>query len=154
MSDISKKKKIIPIIKDTYLAVVKNSVGSNLFRNFYVTIDGVKTDDTRDGDLSCAFFVSSILALLDLIKGVHLTVDGTVRDLKASGWKEVKKHEVGDVLVWEAKVGESGETHKHIGFFIGNDRAISNDSTLRHPAEHHWTFDGTRKINLVFRKDM
>jgi|GEM_PF-5669068 len=41
--------KITPRPFDTYLAVIKNSIGSNMFRNLYVNINGVKKDATEDG---------------------------------------------------------------------------------------------------------
>jgi hypothetical protein len=41
-------------------------------------------------------------------------------------------------------------THKHIGFYIGNNRAISNNSVHDGgPAEHDWTFEGKRKVEAV-----
>jgi len=39
-----KKKKIIPLLRDSYLAVIKNSVGSKTFRNFYAKVNGKKQD--------------------------------------------------------------------------------------------------------------
>lgn len=148
------KKKPIPVIKDTYLAMIRNSVRSNLFRNYYLSINGKTIDDTRDGDLSCALFVSSILTLLKLTEETRLFVDEVVVDLKASGWKETMRPEEGSVLVWEARKGDRDEVHKHIGFYIGDDRAVSNRPDTRQPTEHHWTFDGTRKVTAIFSKEM
>jgi len=39
-----KKQKVIPILFDTYIAVIKNSVGSKIFRNSYAKINNKKTD--------------------------------------------------------------------------------------------------------------
>ena len=145
-----KKEKVIPILFDTYIAVIKNSVGSKIFRNFYAKVDGKKTDIMKNGVYSCAFFVSSLLYLFKLLKDIHGTVGGTVRDLKHSGWKKIKKPKVGSVLVWESIDCGNNEFHKHIGFYIGNKKAISNSEKLKSPAMHHWTF-GINKNNSVRR---
>ena len=63
-----KKQKVIPILFDTYIVVIKNSVGSNIFRNSYAKVNGKKKDILKNGKVSCAFFVSSILALFPLFK--------------------------------------------------------------------------------------
>jgi len=144
------KQKITPLIFDTYLAVIKNSIGSKLFRNFYVAMAGKKTDIMKNGELSCAFYVSSILALFKLIGGIHGTVDSTVKDLRASGWKIVKKPKVGCILIWEKIHFGRNDIHQHIGFYIGNNRAVSNDYKLGYPVKHHWTFGGKRKVDLIF----
>lgn len=150
-----KKQKVIPILFDTYIAVIENSVGSNIFRNLYAKVNGKKTDITENGNLSCALFVSSVIYWSKLIKNIHATVDGVVKDLEESGWKKVKKPRVGSVLVWEKNDFGSRNFHKHIGFYIGDGKAISNSSKLKQPTEHHWTFGNTknkpmRKIESIF----
>jgi hypothetical protein len=134
-----------------YLAVIKNSIGSKLFRNFYAKVNGKKEDIMRNGDLSCAFYASSILALFKLIKEVHGTVDSTVKDLKKAGWEETNKPLIGSVLVWEKIDFKNSGPHKHIGFFIGNNKAISNSFKLGYPIEHHWTFKDQRKVEMILR---
>ena len=141
--------KVILIIPDTYLAVIKNSIGSNLFRNLYAKVNGKKTDITANGELSCAFYVSSILLLFKFIKEGHATVDSTVKDLKQSGWKKIKKPKIGSIIVWEKKDFGNNNIHKHIGFFIGNNKAVSNSYKLCYPVEHHFIFNGKRKIELI-----
>lgn len=150
MSLKTNKDKVAPLIFDTYLVVIKNSVGSKLFRNFYTKIKGKKVDIMRNGELSCAFYVSSVLYLFKYIKGVHGTVDSTIKDLKESGWIEVNKPKIGAVLVWENKISGNDEVHRHIGFFIGRDKAISNISKLGAPAEHSWNFNAKRKVERIF----
>src|SRR3990172_5190615 len=121
---------VIPVLRDTYLRTIKNSVGTNLFRNFYAKVNGQKKDILRDGDLACAYFVSCILKIFGLVKDIHTTVSGTMADMKKSGWRLAKNVEPGCVLFWEAK--KSGrETHSHIGFYMGNKKAISNSSLKR-----------------------
>jgi hypothetical protein len=147
MSNI--KKIIIPLQAKTYLAVIKNSLGSKLFRNVYAKINNKKTDITRNGDLSCAFFVSSILVLFKLIKEIHTTIDGTIKDLKDSGWKEIKRPKIGCILVWAEKdFGDNG-SHKHIGFYMGRNKAISNNSKKKCPTEHNWVKYDDRDVRLI-----
>ena len=143
----SEKQKVVPMLNDTYLAVIKNSIGSKLFRNLYAKVGGKKIDITENGNLSCAIFVSSILVLFKLIKDVHATVNGTVRDLKESSWVEIKKPKIGCILVWVEKDFGNGRLHKHIGFYIGKEKAISNDFRRGYPTKHDWKF---RKIEAMF----
>lgn len=148
---MEKKLIVVPVLYDSYLAVIRNSIGSNSFRNFYAKVDGVKTDIIKNGELSCAFFASSVLIMFQLIKeGLHMTVDGTVRDMKQSGWQTTEEPKIGSVLVWEALDFGRGGIHKHIGFYIGNNQAISTNYKIGQPVVHHWTFDNKRKIEMIF----
>lgn len=118
MSPRHNKQKIEPLIFDTYLAVIRNSIGSRLFRNFYARVDGKKVDIMRQGELSCAFFVSAILVLFNFIKKVHATVDSTIEDLIKSGWIQINKPTVGSIIVWEPVDFGNNNIHKHIGFLL------------------------------------
>jgi hypothetical protein len=136
---------------ENYLTMIKNSVGTKMFRNLYVEVDGGKKDITGDGNLSCAFFVSSLLVVSKLIKEPHATVDGTIKDLQTSGWQEIVEPKIGCILVWEkVDFGGSLGEHKHVGFYIGNNRAVSNDSKESCPKEHDYLFDGSRQIEKMF----
>ncbi len=141
-----KKQKVTPLTFDTYLAVIKNSIGSKLFRNFYAMVDGRKTDIMKNGELSCAFYVSSILTLFKFTKEVHATVDSTVKDLEECGWKIVKKPKPGSILVWEK--GADFDNHKHIGFYVGEGGAVSTSYKRGFPAEHDWVL-AKRKVELI-----
>lgn len=104
----------------------------------------------KNGELSCAFFVSSLLIILQLIARMHGTTEGTIRDMRESGWREIKKIKTGAVLIWEKRKG-----HAHIGFFIGTNKAISNSTTRGYPVTHHFTYGATkgkpkRKITHIF----
>ena len=140
------KEKIIILEKENYLAVIKNSVDSRMFQNVYALVNSKKTDLTKKGNLSCALYVSSILKVFDLIKNIHLTVDSTIENMKKSGWQEVKLSKIkpGDIIVWAEK-----NNHQHIGFFIGNKKAVSNNSKTKKIANHHFTFNGQRKIEKI-----
>ncbi|MEK9174746.1 MAG: hypothetical protein AAB725_02135 [Patescibacteria group bacterium] len=141
---------VIPDIYKTYLSVMKNSVGSEIFKNFYAKVNDKKQDIMEDGKLSCAFYVSSILAMFKLIYKIHGTVDGTVRDLEKNGWERIQHPEPGSVLVWEEQESSDGKCHKHIGFYVGNDEAISNSSKLGKISKHNWTFNKSRKVENIF----
>ncbi len=151
------KPKIQLHLFETYLAVIKNSVGTKMFRNFFMEIDGKKIDATRNGVVSCAFFVSNVLHMfptLKLIREPHLTVSATVKDLLESGWKEISEPRVGAILIWEPKL-LAGSINAHIGFYTGEAMAISNSYENGTPAEHHWTNGEdngkpVRKVEKIF----
>jgi hypothetical protein len=144
------KPKIVKLQYKTYLVVIENSVGSRMFKNLYVNIGGVKKDVMEDGWLSCAFYVSSVLYLCKYIKNIHATVSSTVKDLQKCGWKKVKKPVAGSVIVW--KPGKDTNGHSHIGFYVGNKQAISNDSWKKHPWKSDWKFNGKREVEMILRK--
>lgn len=144
-----KNKKLTIALFDSYLSIIKNSVGTKSFRNLYAYRGGQKIDITDNGKLSCAFFVSSILVIFGLIPKIHATVRGTIADLKKSGWKKIKHPKIGSILIWEKKV--FGKTpHKHIGFYVSRHRAISNNYKTKSPILHHWAFG--RNKSSTYRK--
>jgi hypothetical protein len=135
----------------SYIKAIQNSVGTNLFRNLYVRTDEKgEFDALDDGADSCAFFVSAVLVIFKRITGIHGTVEGTIKDLRESGWIEVTETQAGDIIVWEAQKFENS-MQEHIGFSIGNNRAISTSWTKKTPVEHDQTFGSTRKITQIFR---
>jgi hypothetical protein len=140
-----------PIIKplqfDTYISMIENGVGSYIFKNLYLEIDGVKKDATKDGWLSCAFFVSGILYMCKYIDEMHGTVSGTMKDLEKNGWIEIEEPVVGSVIVWKDNQGTNG--HSHIGFYVGDGMAIINDSNKKHPIKYDWKFEGKREVSKI-----
>jgi hypothetical protein len=136
----------------TYLKVIHNSVGSNLFRNFYVSLPEIgEFDALDDGENSCAFFVSSVLVIFKKLKAVHGMVDSTIKDLVESGWVEANQPNEGDILVWEALQFDDG-VKEHIGFSIGDGQAISTSRAEKTPVEHDQYFGDTkRKITHIYR---
>lgn len=132
-----------------YIAMIHGSVGTRMFQHLYTLSETeASTDIVRSGELSCAYFVSFILNAHKLIQGPHATVDSTVKDLLASGWSSIQKPKIGAVLVWEVKQ-ESGEPHRHIGFYIGREQAISNSTSKKVPMRHHWTYNDKRKVEHI-----
>ncbi|MFH1170988.1 MAG: hypothetical protein V1778_00400 [bacterium] len=145
---------LTPLLHKNYLMMIRTSVGSRMFGSYFVR-DGKRTRDIlENGRLSCAAYVSWILYHFNLLKEPHVTVSGTIRDLKRSGWRTTRRPIAGDILVWEG-IRYADGLHRHIGFFLGNRQAASNSPRTWHPVIHHWTFGmrkgkPARKIETMF----
>lgn len=141
------------LAKETLLAMIRNSVGTNQYRNVFILgSNGEIEDATLDGALSCASFVSGVLAGIGLIDRGHATVASTVANLEKAGWSKIelgKDLVAGDVLVWEKQLSDGENSHNHIGFYIGDGRAISNSESQKTPIEHDWQYDGKRAVEQV-----
>ena len=128
----------------SYLAMIKNSVGTKMFRNLYFKIKGKgrSLDVLENGDLSCAVYVTSILYLLRLIKEPHTTVRATVEDIEKSGWYKIKKPKPGAIILWDFKKLPGGKRskHRHVGFYLNPKEAISNDPKSGQTAKHHLNY--------------
>ncbi len=151
------------------LAMVENSVkgGDNyFFRNLYAEENGKEIDILEDGKNSCGVFVSWILYLCNStlefakksrwIQFTHATVYSTVKDMTENGWYETQELKPGAVIVWEPAdatyglLGDKSVRATHMGFYVGNDEAISNDSKgTGFPWRHHVTYNNTRKIEKI-----
>lgn len=134
-----KKTVIMPDLFRTYLAFIRNSVGSRMFQSDYCRVNGRVTDVTDGGRVSCGIHVSAMLKMFDLIKELHATVGGTLRDMEASGWRRIARPRIGAVLLWEA-LDHGGSINSHIGFLVAPKTAVSNSSARREVAEHDWTY--------------
>lgn len=116
-----------------YLAIINALPESQLFRHLYTTAEnGEETDLMDDGDLSCALVVSSVLLWFGWIDNRHATVKSTIAAMRKSSWTETNEPKPGDVVVWP-RDNDSGE---HIGFYLDDQRAISNVSKNHAPGEH------------------
>jgi hypothetical protein len=140
-----------------FLAVVENSLGSTMFRNLWVMDEAKQEhfDAMENGNLSCAFYASSILKIFGKMIDYHGTVEGMEKEMLDSGVEQVSQEQLeeGDVIIWEARGNpeDNGKMHRHIGFYIGKDWAISNSSENGFPIRHHCNYNGQRKIEKVFR---
>ncbi len=148
----------------TLLAMVKNSVGSNQYLSLYIDMTqnaAVKYFDVIEtGRFACAFYASSILTLVNLMNdGVHTTVAETEKDLLQSGWYPIAAPMPGAVIVWADKMASDGKPHLHIGFYLGDDMAVSTDGKTGTVTKHHMTYgtkgDGSpaREIKAVYFHD-
>lgn len=142
----------IKILKrKSLLYIVKNSIGSNQYRNLFAIKDGEEVDLLRDGDLSCSIFVSHVLLGLELIKKPHLTVDSTIKDMRDNGWYAIEELREGAVLLQEERYSEeSGLKHRHLAFYIGNEEAVSSRDYNRNITRHHYTDNGKRGVEKIF----
>jgi len=144
---------------ESYIKMIKNSVGSKMFRNLYLEINGKKIDATQNGKYSCAFFVSNVLLIWGLISEGHASVLSTIRDMEKSGWKKIApdRAKAGDVIVWDKEKSSDksyyySREHYHNGFYIGGQKAISNSSNGKGvPIIHHWTYNNRRNIVAIYR---
>jgi len=106
----------------------------------------------KNGELSCAYYVSCILKIFNLIDSKispHSTVSGIIKNMMDNGWSATKKLTLGNILVWEKKSG-----HEHLGFYLGKDNAISNCSNKKTPIIHHYTYNNKRKIIKILTHEM
>lgn len=138
---------------ESYLEMIKNSVGTEMFKSFFVEENGVRRDVFSNGEHSCSYFAGSVLCLFGQQDKPHATVASTVRDLKDHGWVKVSRSDIkeGDVIVWEPIEfdDEPGVPHAHIGFYIGNNQAISNDYKKGSPQVHALESED-RKIEAIY----
>lgn len=140
---------LVQDIKRTYLKLIENSLGAKLWRNNYFFVNTKKSKDIlKNGNLSCAYYVSSILYSLKLIKDLHTTVEGTIKDLESTGWYKIEKPKKGAIILWE----EGKHDHKHIGFCWSKNKVISNSSQKGCPILHSINYQ-KRKIESLYFND-
>jgi hypothetical protein len=157
MPKIIKNKPVVEMDRlKTYLSLIKNSVGTKMFRNYYASVDAKNLDITRGGEISCAFYASSVLTLAGLLDGVKVTVHRTISAMEKAGWHKVAKPKAGDVIIWGETIFLGGDVHKHLGFYVGGNKAVSNSSVKKIPVQHHWTFGArngkpVRAIIAIYR---
>ena len=132
-------------VRQTLIAKIEGSIGSSQYLSLYITLQGEGFVTYQDvigyGSFACAYYVSALLHLMSLsTDAVHTNVTETEQDLIASGWKRVETPEPGAVIIWGPKLASDGVRHRHIGFSLGNDRAVSTDGTTGKPTEHNVTY--------------
>ena len=141
------------------MKMLENSIGSTMFNSVFVRYkdSGMTKDILNNGEFSCAFFVSSILAIQNLIDRPHTTVATVRSKLIEAGWKKVTvPAEAGDVIVWDKQI-QTGTENEHIGIASSESEAISTSFRERKVARHHITFGNDpsgksmRKITGIFR---
>src|SRR3989344_4367151 len=132
------------LVRESLLARVRDAVGTRMFRRLYALVGGKKVDLTDNGDKSCALFVSTALVGFKLIREVHVTVDGLVRDMRSSGCVRIRRPKAGCVVVWRGL--DPTQPRLHIGFYIGRGEAISNSSNHKGPQTHVYRGDKVQDL--------
>lgn len=115
------------LLQDTFLSYIRGSVGSRNYLHSYWLISNQKKNLTKGGQYSCAFFVSATLKIFDLISTLHLTVDGTIKDLLANQWERTNNLTPGSILVWHNRNRSNDEHHGHVGFYLGDDVIVCSN---------------------------
>lgn len=81
------------LVKQTYLKMIENSVGSSMFNSVFVRHKdtGEIEDIMRNGEYSCAFFVSSVLMIFGALDKPYATV-ATLHEklVHAAGWHKIE----------------------------------------------------------------
>lgn len=105
--------KIHKLLRKNLLYTIRTAEGSELFRHIYVKDEqGREFDALNDGELSCAYVVSAILAVYGLIDRAHATVETTLREMQTAGWLPAKDATPGAVVYWPA--GADGHTRRFL----------------------------------------
>ncbi len=138
-----------PEVRDTLRATLLASLGTTMYQRLYVRDGKKKRDVMKKGELSCAFYVSSMLAMFGFMDKAHATVKTTETMLKKFGWKKTKTFTFGNVLIWDFTPDSDG--HQHIGIYLGHQKAISNSSKKRVPTMHHYTYQGKRPVIRMYK---
>ncbi|HEY9663012.1 MAG TPA: hypothetical protein V6C65_31595 [Allocoleopsis sp.] len=126
-------KKPPTLVAKNLLNTIHGVVGSKLFQHLYLLDDsGQETDVYKGGQRSCAYVVSGVLVLNDLMERVRATVHSCLADMESMGWYKTDKPVPGSVIHWPAD--ESG--HEHVGFYLDDQTAMSNSDTLCVPELH------------------
>lgn len=113
--------------------MARGAQGSRMFQTIYVQRqdDGAVLEVTNGGELSCAYFVSAILCLFDLIDRPHATVATTLQKMAEAGWQRIDGPRPGAVIHWPVNQG-----HEHIGIVLEDGQCISNSMSERTPQIH------------------
>lgn len=146
--------KIVRHVFETYLSVIEGSVGTNMFRHVWADFDGERRDTMNDGGTSCAFYVSGVLAMFNVIEKPSSTIQSVVDNILKAGWQKVEEPEAGDVIIWEPKVYPPvEEAQEHIGFYVRSEKAISTSWRTKTPILHDYMFRDyeERKIVGIYR---
>jgi len=138
------------LLKKTYLQIAKDSVGAKLFQTLLADIDGEEVNILKGGDVSCAFFVSALLKMFDLVTSPHATVSGLEKDLIKNNWNETKELTPGAIIIWEETSQAGDEMHEHVGIYLGDNMAVSNSYKELTPVTHTVTGVNSRPIRIIY----
>jgi hypothetical protein len=139
--------------KETYLKAIENSVGSKLFNSLFVRFkdSGKVVDILNNGEFSCAFFVSAILTLLQVLDRPHSTVK-KLKELFDSdkNWHKVdiSNIQAGDVVFYKKVKFKDGTENVHVGFVLNEQEAVSADYKKKKIVKHKLN---KRPIEEIYR---
>jgi len=141
--------------KETFLKAIENSVGSRLFSSLFVMFkdSGEIKDILEDGMYSCAFFVSSILYIVEAIDKPHATVKSIMKLFEEdNNWQKIdlENIEAGDVVFWEKIKFENGSENAHVGFVLNKQEAVSTDSKNKVVSRHPIVSE-KRNVEVIYR---
>ncbi len=141
----------------TLLYRIEASLGSTIFRSVFATVDDKEKDLTRDGQASCAVYVSGLLVWAEKSERMRATVASLEQGLKECGWVQTNERIPGAVVIWEATKQADGELHEHAGFIVSETEAVSHSDKELAPVKHHITYGETntgepqRVIKCIYR---
>lgn len=127
--------------KESLVKALENSVGSRLFNSLLVRFSDSEQvkDILNDGELSCAYFVSSLLVMHGLLGETHTTVANLRQVLTENPkWQEVplESVEAGDVVFYKKRTFADGSGNAHVGFAVGKTDAVSTDYKKKAVSQH------------------
>lgn len=150
MQNQAQKPKVLVLTTKTMLAMIESSVGTTMFQQCFALVNGEEEEVLQNGNRSCAVYLSSILVLSKLMKEVQLTVRRAITDMETCGWIETETLLPGCVLVWKEKDYGKGNLRRHIGFYVGDGIAISNDGETGCPMPHDYLTYNGRGLEKIY----
>lgn len=161
MPEESKKPQFTPLTFETFLKAAEHAPGTGIFRSLIVKNEetGEVLDILKDGEYSCAFFISGLLALCKFLPEPCTTVASLEKQLTESEWIKIdsEKTKKGNIIIWEEIVFEDGSRNRHAGIAVSETEAVSTSYQTRVIVRHHITFgtntndEPKRRIESVFR---
>jgi hypothetical protein len=123
----------------TLIYIANNSVGSKMWaKSFILDSDDKVHDLYEDGNLSCAYHVSTTLKMCELWKDQAVGNVGSLVDkLPQNGWYQIDSPRPGAIIVYGRNLLHRAWATMHIGIIVGEDEVISNGSNDSHIIRRH-----------------
>lgn len=144
---------LIKLTRRNLLAATMAAIDSRIFTHLYVrkANTGEEVDVTQDGQLSCAFFVSSMLTMAQLIDRPHAVVANVVKAMEDNEWEKITEPRPGAVITWP----ESVDGHAHIGIVVTKDSCVSHTFKGRRPQKHGFAlYDGREPVAFYWHANL
>ena len=147
--------------RETYLKMIENSPGTKIFNSIFALVGDDKKDILENGGLSCATFVSNILFINGLLPQQRTTVNSLEKDLLASeSYEQISPldyiPEAGDIVIWEKIKFKNDTEHRHVGYILNEQEAISTSGIEKGVCRHNIyrnmeESEKNRRIEKIFR---